>query len=248
MKALSASTLALALALTGCGEGETDTAAATGNNVAPLETIAAPQGGDWTEQVTQTPAGGYLVGNPDAPVKLVEYASLTCPACAAFSSAASEELMNEYVKSGQVSWEFRNFVLNPIDLGVSMLVRCQSPGAFFRSIEQLYATQPQWMEGFSQISPAEQQRLQGLPAQQQVGALIKAGGADTFFRQRGMPESRVDSCLADEQGLQRLVDLTETGTSRDGVTGTPTFMLNGTQLEGVHGWADLEPEIREMLG
>ena len=248
MKALlSGSALALALLLTGCGDGGADSAA-TGNAAAPLTPIAAPAGQDWTATVTQTADGGYLLGNPNAPVKLVEYASLTCPACAAFSDTATTQLRDQYVKSGQVSWEFRNFVLNPIDLGVSMLARCQAPNAFFRSVEQLYATQPQWMAAFQTLPPAEQQRLQSLPAGQQVGALIKAGGADAFFRQRGMPQARVDSCLADQQGLQRLVDMTETGGSRDGVTGTPSFMLNGELVDGVSTWADLEPKLREAIG
>mgnify|MGYP006198293023 CR=1 FL=1 len=159
MKALiSSGALSLALLLGGCGDDGATNAAAVGNDAAPLEQIAAPNG-DWTEVVTQTEAGGYLMGNPDAPVKLVEYASLTCPACANFSTTATEKLRNEYVKSGQVSWEFRNFVLNPIDLGVSMLVRCQGAAPFFRSIEQLYATQEEWLGRFSAIPEAQMQQL-----------------------------------------------------------------------------------------
>lgn len=250
MKNLLAGTgLALALLLTGCGgEAGDDIAAANTNSAAPLTAIPAPAGTDWTATVTQTADGGFLLGNPDAPVKLVEYASLTCPACASFSEAAADELTNEYVRSGQVSWEFRNFVLNPIDLGMSMLVRCQGEAPFFRSIEQLYATQAEWMAAFNTLSPADQQRLQTLPPEQQVGALIKAGGADTFFRQRGMPQSRVDACLADEQAVQRLVQMAETGTNRDGVTGTPSFLINGDLVDNVAGWADLEPRIREAIG
>ena len=72
------------------------------------------------------------MGNPDAPVKLVEYASLTCPHCARISpTKATAALRDTYVRSGQVSWEFRHFLLNAPDLALSLLARCQPPAAFF---------------------------------------------------------------------------------------------------------------------
>jgi protein-disulfide isomerase len=86
MKAFTG-TAALALLLAGCGGdsgGNSQTAAA--NNAAPVETVAAPNGGDWTQTVAQSPEGGMLMGNPAAPVKVIEYASYTCPACASFSA------------------------------------------------------------------------------------------------------------------------------------------------------------------
>lgn len=250
MKALmGCATLALALLLTGCGEESgSGGAVAAGNGTGEIAAIPAPNGGDWTEVVTRSADGGFVMGNPQAPVKLVEYASLTCPACASFSTTATEALENEYVRSGQVSWEFRNFVLNSVDLGVSMLVRCQDPNAFFRSVEQLYATQPQWLAAFQTIPAAEQQRLQTLPPEQQVGALIKAGGADSFFRQRGMPQARVDACLADQQALERLVQMTGTASERDKVTGTPSFLINGELVDNVTTWAELEPRLRATIG
>lgn len=254
MKALiGGTTLTLALLLAGCGDngGEnataTNTAATATANSAPLTQVEAPNG-DWTQVVTETGDGGFMMGNPNAPVKLIEYASLTCPHCAAFSEAGGEELKNEFVKSGQVSFEFRNFVMNPIDLAATMLVRCQGTGAFFKSTEQLFATQQQWATAASQISETEQQRIQSLPREQQVAAIAKAAGIDTFFRQRGMPEARINACLADQQAVQKIVQMNETAVNRDQVQGTPTFLINGEKVENVTTWEGLEPRLREEIG
>jgi hypothetical protein len=122
--------IALALLLSGCG-GESENKA--GNSTAPAGTASAPvtppEGGDWTQVVVETPEGGFRMGNPNAAVKLVEYASVTCPHCAEFSEQASETIKNDYVKNGQVSWEFRHLLLPfPTDPGMSLLARCQGPG------------------------------------------------------------------------------------------------------------------------
>ena len=249
MKALiSGGSLALALLLAGCGEGGdagNGTATSTANNQ-PLKQVEAPNG-DWTQTVATTAEGGFVMGNPNAPVKLVEYASLTCPHCATFSGQATERLKNEYVKSGQVSYEFRNFVLNPIDLAATMLVRCQGTAPFFRLTEQLFEQQQQWTAGFSDIPPAEQQRVQGLPREQQVAAMAKAGGLDQFFRQRGMPEQRINACLGDQQELQAIVQRNEAAINQYKVEVTPTFFINGEKLDG-GTWADVEPQLREAIG
>ena len=252
MKALiGGASLTLALLLAGCGDDKgTEGAAGNGTaavNNAPLPQVQAPNG-DWTQVVTETQDGGFLMGNPNAPVKLVEYASLTCPHCAAFSKEGSEKLKNQYVKSGQVSFEFRNFVLNPIDLAATMLVRCQGTGPYFKSVDQLFATQAQWTAAASKMSEADQQRIGALPREQQVPAIAKASGIDGFFRQRGMPEARINSCLADQQSVERLVKMNEVGVERDKVEGTPTFLINGEKVENVTTWGALEPKLREEIG
>lgn len=252
MKALiGASALTLTLLLAGCGDDQGANSAArnAGTTVSaePLPQVEAPNG-DWTQVVTQTQEGGFLMGNPNAPVKLIEYASLTCPHCAAFSEEGGEKLKNEYVKSGQVSFEFRNFVMNPIDLAATMLVRCQGTGPFFKSVEQLFATQQQWTAGASQMSPADQQRIAALPREQQTAAFAKAAGIDTFFRQRGMPEARVNSCLADQKSVEQLVQMNETAVQRDKVEGTPTFLINGEKVDNASTWEALEPKLREEIG
>jgi protein-disulfide isomerase len=236
--------LALALLLAGCGSGEGDLNAAAANQTAPLAQVAAPNNGDWGEVVTQTPEGGFLMGNPNAPVKLVEYASLTCPHCKAFSDEATAPLRNSYVRSGQVSWEFRNFLLNAPDVAVSVLARCQPPAAFFRTVEQLFAQQSEF---FAAIDETESRQIGALPPEQQIAPLARAMGLDTFFARRGMPEARFAQCLGDAQGVQRLTDMTNRAMTEQQVTGTPTFFING-ERQDVADWRSLEPRLRAALG
>jgi protein-disulfide isomerase len=239
--------LSLTLALAACGGGDaTNLSSATGQTV-PLTQIAAPNNGDWTEVVSQTAEGGFRMGNPDAPVKLVEYASITCPHCGEFAEQGGPALRDQYVRSGQVSWEYRPYLLFPTDPGVFMLLRCQGAAPFFRLTEQLYADQRNWL-GRLQALPAEQlQQIDALPPTARSAALVRAGGLDQFFRQRGMPEARMNSCLADEQNLQQLSQITQRATNEEGVTGTPTFFINGARQEAGN-WAQLEPLLRTAIG
>jgi protein-disulfide isomerase len=234
---------ALALILAGCGDGGGGGSEA--NTAAPLPQIKAPNG-DWTQTIAETPEGGYRMGNPDAPVKLVEYGSLTCGHCAEFSEAGSEPLRERYVKSGQLSWEFRPYLLFPTDPGISMLLKCQGAGPFFRLTEQLYADQRNWAAKLQEMGPAQQEQLQALAPQERAVALVRAVGVDQFFRQRGMPQAKIDACLADPQALQQLAALTDRG-NREGVTGTPTFFINGRIAEGASTWQTLEPQLRAAL-
>ena len=83
---------------------------------APVKPVAPPKDGDWSSVVSETTAGGYLMGNPNAKVQVVEFGSMTCPHCAEFDEEAMKPLVDNYVKSGKVGFEFRNFVRDPFDV------------------------------------------------------------------------------------------------------------------------------------
>lgn len=245
MRPVALGAVALGLLLAGCGDQKAgDTTGSSGGSAAP---IAAPAGADWTQTIAETPEGGYRMGNPDAPVKLVEYASYTCSHCAEFAEKASAPLQ-DLVKSGRLSWEFRPFLLFPTDPGITMLVRCHGANASFLLTDQLFASQPDWVARLQALPPEEGQRINALPPQQQLGAIVKAAGLDQFFRQRGMPEARIASCLADRQGLDRVMGITKTASEEMEVQGTPTFFINGEKVENAASWEALEPEIRKALG
>ncbi len=241
---LAAGAAALALILGGCGDG------GAANQSGAVETAALKQNpapnGDWTQTVTETAEGGFRMGNPAAPVKLVEYGSLSCSHCAEFEAEGVPELKNVYVKSGQVSWEFRPYLLFPTDPGVSLLLECQSETAFFPLLEQLYADQEGWM-GRIQTLPRDQlEAIQSMPPAQAAAAIVRGAGLDEFFRQRGMPASRIQSCLADPAVLDQVAAITKRGND-EGVNGTPSFFINGKVVPNAASWAALEPELRAAL-
>lgn len=237
---------ALALTVAGCGQQDTAETNAAGNAAAP---VAAPaEGQDWTHTVTATPEGGFRMGNPDAPVKLVEYASLTCPHCADFSINGAPKLRDDYVRTGKVSWEFRTFVLNAFDVAVSLMARCQGEGPFFKLIEQTYAEQKNWAPNVSKITDADFARIQGLPENQQFIALAKAAGMDQFYRERGLSEEKANQCLSDKGALDQLVAIRDQAVKKEGVNGTPSFLINGKLAEGVYDFGTLKTALDTALG
>jgi len=237
--------LALTILIAGCGDGgEGNLAAAAANQTAPLPQIPAPNNGDWTQNVVQTEGGGFLMGNPDAPVKLLEYASMTCPACAAFTQQSSEPLKNTYVRSGQVSYELRPLVIGGApDAAVWLLARCLSPSAFFPTVEQIYARQSEWL---GRATPEVQQRILALPQDQQLAAWARALEMDTFFARRGMPESQFNQCLSDTSGVNRLVEVSQAGQSQYNLQGTPSFVINN-EPRNISSWQEVEGALRSAI-
>ena len=115
-------------------------------DAAPARKAAAPAAVDWSKRVAATPEGGFVMGNPAAKVKVVEYGSLTCPHCAAFSNSAKAGLAAR-VRTGKVSFEFRNYVLNGIDVAATLVARCGGTARFFPalSVTESTTTGSQWM-------------------------------------------------------------------------------------------------------
>jgi protein-disulfide isomerase len=251
MKAFTGTALlTLTLLLAGCGgDSGGNSQTATGNSAAPVETVAAPNGGDWTQTVAQSPEGGMVMGNPNAPVKVIEYASFTCPACANFSANGTPKLVDDYVKTGQVSFEFRHLVRDPADLAASLIARCGGPTPFFKLTEQLFASQNEWLGGLqTALTPAEQQAMQTMTPAQVAVTIGEKAGLIQFARMRGIPEEKARTCLADQQATERLVAMTNEGAQKYQVQGTPSFIINGKLSDAGAEWAKLEPQIRQALG
>src|SRR4249919_2359055 len=116
------------VAIAGCNSKPGD---AKTNAPVKYAQVSPPKGGDWTMVVNPTPAGGFMMGNPNAKVKLIEFGSLTCPHCREFDEKGVPTLMSNYVKTGQVSWEFRNYVRDGFDLAASLVARCNGAKTFF---------------------------------------------------------------------------------------------------------------------
>ncbi|HEX8215226.1 MAG TPA: thioredoxin domain-containing protein [Allosphingosinicella sp.] len=210
---------------------------------APAKKAAATR--DWTKTVVATPAGGFRMGNPAARVKLVEYGSLTCSHCADFSRTGTAPL-TALVKSGKVSFEFRNFVLNGPDLAASLVARCGGPAKFFPVLGKMYASQDQWTGKISSMSEAEAERLKTLSRAQQLARVADLGGLTTLAAGSGISPQQAKKCLSDEAAVQRLADMYEAA-AKLGVDGTPSFSINGA-LVHAHDWAELAPLIRKAGG
>jgi protein-disulfide isomerase len=202
---------------------------------------------DWTKVVAASAEGGFTMGNPKAPVKLVEYGSYTCPHCAAFASEANQALKAD-IRTGRLSWEFRPFLLFPTDPGITLLMRCQGAAAAFPLAEKIYADQPQWVGRVRDLPEAEKQRIKALPFAQQIGELVRRAGVDQYFRQRGMTAARVNACLGDGKALARSLQFSKTAAEKYDVHGTPTFFINGKKVADAASWAGLQPALNKALG
>lgn len=245
-KTLAFAALGITLVTTGCGKKDADTAntANTSGSAAPE---AAYTGKNWSETITETPEGGFRMGSPDAEIKLVEYASLTCPHCRDFTQAASEPLKSNYVRTGKVSWELRNFVANPLDVAATLVARCQGPQTFFPFSEQLWATQMDWMGKFNSIDEKKLQSLGTLPQEEQFIQLVTLSGLEDFFKAHGVSGDRIRACLSSKPQLDKLLKLRDHGINQDKIDGTPNFLINGEKVEGVYDWPGLEAKLREKL-
>ncbi|MEI6485586.1 MAG: thioredoxin domain-containing protein [Sphingomonadales bacterium] len=235
---------AMALALAACNDSKTSAPAA---DAPAAPAIAAPAGKNWVDVVEATKEGGFRMGNPDAKVKLVEFASLTCPHCREFHESAAETLRNKYVASGNVSYEYRNFVLNGPDYAATVVARCQGAAAFFGLLDNFYADQAGWTEPFGRISKADQEALGKLPEDQAIRRMAELGGLADYVKLRGIPRARFDQCLADPAQIKAVSDLRNQAITEYKLTGTPTFIINGTVQENTYTWADLEPKLQAAL-
>jgi protein-disulfide isomerase len=220
------------------------------NTTAPEVTatpVAAPNNGDWSTIVTKTAEGGFVMGNPNAKVKLVEFGSMTCPHCAEFEEKGAKPLVDNYVKKGLVSWEFRNFVRDPFDVAASLIARCGGEASFFGLTRGLYAEQADWIGKIQAADPAKMQSLQTMTPAQQFSTIADIAGLKPFAAMRGVPRAKAEACLADEAAVNQLVQMNSDAASNFNIPGTPSFLINGTLVDKAATWEALEPKIKEAL-
>ena len=235
--------LASAIALAGCGGGDTGNSSTPATPAAPVAGAAAPAGTQWTDKVEKTAEGGFRMGNPAAPIKLIEYGSRTCAHCAAFATTGMEPL-KAYIATGKVSFEFRDFLLNPIDLGAALLGQCAGPGPFFAIMDQMYEQQRTLLENGPKEGDPFFQQVESMSPAQRVPALAERYGYLAFVQQRGVPEAQARQCLADQAATQALVKSNGDAAKQYSIPGTPTFILNGKVLENTGTWPQVEAALK----
>ena len=238
----------VAILASGACNAENGGNTAAGNS-APVEAVEPPASGDWSEIVTQTPQGGFRMGNPEAKVALVEFGSMTCPHCAEFDETGVPPLVDKYVKSGQVSFEFRNYVRDPFDIAASLIARCNGGQGFFPLTRAMFEGQQQWIQKVQSAPQSQLQALTNLGPERQFLEIAKLADLQKWAAQRGVPTAKSTQCLTDQQAVNQLVQMNADATSEyPNLPGTPSFAINGELQENTSSWAQLEPKIRQALG
>ena len=164
-----------------------------------------------------------VLGDPNAPVEIVAWESLTCPHCAAFHRETYDALKERYIDTGKVRFVYRDFPLDGTALRASMLARCTDPNQFFGMIEVLFRSQSNWARSHDAVCDLGQ-----------IGRL--AGVNDEAF----------ESCMANEELLDGIVQMRQEGTNA-GVASTPTFFINGTMYPGNRSIDDFAAIIDPLL-
>lgn len=240
-----------AIAVAGCNSKQGNPAT---NETMKIEQVTPPKDGDWSQLVNATPAGGFVMGNPNAKVKLIEYGSMTCPHCREFDEAGVTPLIDKYVKTGQVSYEFRNYVRDAFDLTASLIARCDGAKSFFPLERALYKDQANWFGKVQSTPPDQLEKLQSLPPRQEFLELAKVAGFQEWAAMRGVPKARTTQCLTDENAVNQLVQMTSDATNQfPEFKGTPSFVINGTLVElgpvtAAEVWPMLESKLKTALG
>jgi protein-disulfide isomerase len=174
----------------------------------PFTSIARADDPSPEELAKAGPDGDVMLGSDKAPVTVIEYASMTCPHCAHFSTTTYPELKRRYIDTGKVRYTMREFPLDALAAAGFMLARCAGNDKYMPIIETLFAKQPDWIV---------QKPIEPLKA---------------IAKQFGFTEESFDACLANQQVLENIQAVRDRGAEKLGVNSTPTFFINGKRMVG----------------
>ena len=226
----------------------------SGGGDAPASTVQItqanpPAGGTWADVTNATSAGGFMMGNPNAKVKLVEIGSLFCPVCKRFADEGMPTLVNTYVKSGQVSWEFRPYIIHgPIDMAANLVARCNGPKTFFPIAEALYHDQAALLGKIEATPQDKMAEIQNMPVEQEFVQIASIMGLQDWAAARGVAQAKSNQCLSDQKMINNEVQLTaDVNSNYPEFKGTPSFILNGKLLPDTANWAALKPQLEAAV-
>ena len=146
------------------------------------------------------------MGDADAPITVIEYASMTCPHCATFHLNTYPQLVENYVETGQVRFIMREVYFDRYGLWAGMVARCGGEMRYFGIVEMLMEEQREWVQG----QPAE------------VAENLRRLG-----RRAGLSDEALETCLSDNDMAQAMVTVSTEQAEADEITGTPSFVING---------------------
>lgn len=170
--------------------------------------VGAAEAQATTGEAQEVTISDMTLGNPDAKVTLMEYASFTCPHCANFHTSVFKDLKKDYIDTGKIQFVYREVFFDRYGLWAAMVARCGGEMKYFGVSEILYSTQQEWAASDD--------------ANVVVGNLKKIG------RTAGMDDAQLDSCLRDGTMAQAMIDHYEANMKEFDIKGTPTLVINGT--------------------
>jgi len=170
--------------------------------------------------------GDFSLGSPDAPVKIVEYASYTCPHCATFHKNVFKNLKAEYIDTGKVHFTLREVYFDRYALWAAMVARCGGDARYFGIHDMLFDKQQDWASAQDPMQVVQSLRTIGLSA--------------------GLDGATLDACLNDQATAEALVKRFEANMAADEVTGTPTVFVNGAKYSNM-SWTDMKKIIDDAL-
>jgi protein-disulfide isomerase len=170
------------------------------------------------------PLGEQALGAENAPVTIIEYASMTCGACADFHNKTYPTLKSKYIDTGKVRYILREFPIDPTAAGAFMLARCAGKDKYFPLVEAFFAQQSTWATAKQPIPP--------------MLAIAK---------QAGFTEASFKECLENQQVLDGIEWVLQRGQKKFGVNSTPTFFINGKLVRGTMSMQELEKHIEPYL-
>lgn len=197
---------------------------------------------DWNAGSTET-ATGHRLGNPEAPLQLIEFISYTCPHCAHFEQEAEAELNYFYVREGHAAREVRPFIRNIVDIAATLVAECGPEENFFPNHRVLLHSQDEWLARAQALSPAQQARWSAGGIPQRLRAIASDLDFYDLMEPRGYSVTELDACLSDQARAEAIVAASNANGEQFAVPGTPSFALNGTLLPQVHSWPALQPVL-----
>lgn len=240
-KSITVLSALMSIALVSCGDKEAASSAPT--KIEAGEVVSPPVGKAWSEVVTRTKDGGYLMGNPTAKVQVVEFASLTCPHCRDFAEQSHAEV-EAMVNTGKMSFELRPYVRDPLDMTLFLLAGCNGPEAFYPLSRQLFANQ-EAMFGQIQAVGDKIEALSKEPAEKRFAGMAELTGLIEFVKQRGLPEAKARQCLADTGRIDAAVKAVEAANSQYEISGTPTVLINNAVVQDGAQWQVVKNRLKE---
>jgi len=156
-----------------------------------------------------------VLGDENASVEIIEYASLTCPHCANFHNNIKPEIRERYIETGTAKLVYRDFPLDQLALQASVIAHCAGEDRYFPFLEVLYENQQRWAR-----------------AENPTAALIQ------LAQLGGLGRDEAEACLSDEAMADAVLEMRLEGQEQHGVNSTPTFVINGEVHAGVSGVED----------